>query len=79
MYIAESKLAMLSPTGRSQMWDAKADGYARGDGVAAVVLETLSAALADGDHIECIIRKTGVNQVGGRLVLPCLVLRRKNG
>ncbi|KAK7703535.1 putative PKS/NRPS-like protein biosynthetic cluster [Botryosphaeria dothidea] len=38
--------------------------YARGDGVAAVVLKTLSAALADGDHIECLIRETGVNQNG---------------
>ncbi|OJK01159.1 hypothetical protein ASPACDRAFT_51108 [Aspergillus aculeatus ATCC 16872] len=63
-YIAESKLQMLSPTGRSRMWDSQADGYARGDGVAAVVLKTLSAALADGDHIECVIRETGVNQDG---------------
>jgi hybrid polyketide synthase / nonribosomal peptide synthetase ACE1 len=63
-YIAESNLQMLSPTGRSRMWDVKADGYARGDGVAAVVLKTLSAALADGDQIECVIRETGVNQDG---------------
>lgn len=46
------------------MWDIQADGYARGDGVAAVVLKTLSAALADGDHIECLIRETSVNQDG---------------
>ncbi|KAK4176933.1 Nonribosomal peptide synthetase 14 [Triangularia setosa] len=64
MYIAESKLRMLSPTGRSRMWDASADGYARGEGIAAVVLKTLSQAIADGDHIECIIRETGVNQDG---------------
>ncbi|THC92302.1 hypothetical protein EYZ11_008222 [Aspergillus tanneri] len=63
-YIAESKLKMLSPDGRSRMWDANANGYARGDGVAAVVLKTLSAALEDGDSIECIIRATGVNQDG---------------
>lgn len=63
MYIAESNLNMLSPTGRSRMWDAGADGYARGEGVGAVVLKTLSAALRDGDHIECIIRETGINQV----------------
>ncbi|KAL1875163.1 putative Hybrid PKS-NRPS biosynthetic cluster [Diaporthe australafricana] len=64
MYIAESNLHMLSPSGRSRMWDRDADGYARGEGIAAVVLKTLSAALEDGDPIECIIRNTGVNQDG---------------
>jgi acyl transferase domain-containing protein len=44
------------------MWDASADGYARGEGFASVILKTLSQALADGDPIECIIRETGVNQ-----------------
>ncbi|PGH23621.1 hypothetical protein AJ80_02402 [Polytolypa hystricis UAMH7299] len=63
-YIAESKFHMLSPNGRSHMWDSRADGYGRGDGVAAVVLKTLKAAIEDGDHIECIIRETGVNQDG---------------
>ncbi|KAI0428566.1 PKS-NRPS hybrid [Xylaria sp. FL1042] len=63
-YIAESKLQMLSPTGRSRMWDANVDGYARGEGVAAVVLKKLSQAIADGDHIECVIRETGTNQDG---------------
>ncbi|KAH7043968.1 polyketide synthase [Macrophomina phaseolina] len=64
MYIAESKLKMLSPDGRSRMWDEGANGYARGEGIAAVVLKTLSQALADGDHIECIVRETGFNQDG---------------
>lgn len=63
-FIAESNLNMLSPTGKSRMWDAEADGYARGEGIAAVVMKRLSAALADGDHIECVIRETGVNQDG---------------
>lgn len=46
------------------MWDKDANGYARGDGVAACILKTLSAAIEDGDDIECIIRETGVNQDG---------------
>ncbi|PSR77536.1 hypothetical protein BD289DRAFT_494214 [Coniella lustricola] len=63
-YVMESKLGMLSPTSRSRMWDADADGYARGEGVAAVVLKRLSDAIADGNHIESIIRETGSNQDG---------------
>ncbi|OJJ99624.1 hypothetical protein ASPACDRAFT_43247 [Aspergillus aculeatus ATCC 16872] len=63
-YIAESKLKMLSPDGRSRMWDDRANGYARGDGVAAIVMKKLSTALADGDRVECVIRATGVNQDG---------------
>ena len=65
MFIAESNLKMLSPNGRCRMWDENGDGYARGEGIAAVVLKRLSDALADGDPIECIIRETTVNQ-GGR-------------
>lgn len=63
-YIAESKLKMLSPNGYSRMWDEAADGYARGDGFASVVLKTLGDAIRDGDQIECIIRETGTNQDG---------------
>lgn len=63
-FVAESKLKMLSPTGRCRMWDAAADGYARGDGFAAVVLKRLQDALLDGDDVECIIRGAAVNQDG---------------
>ncbi|KAJ5597961.1 hypothetical protein N7537_008045 [Penicillium hordei] len=63
-FICESSLHMLSPDGKSKMWDQSADGYARGEGVGVVFLKTLSRALADRDHIECIIRETGVNSDG---------------
>ncbi|KAI1296127.1 hypothetical protein F5Y03DRAFT_398957 [Xylaria venustula] len=64
LFVAYSNLNMLSPNGRSYMWDSSADGYTRGEGFASVVLKTLSQAVADGDHIECIIRETGVNSDG---------------
>lgn len=63
-FLSMSKLEMLSPESRSRMWDRDSSGYARGEGVAAVVLKTLRAAEADGDHIECIIRETATNQDG---------------
>ncbi|PYI02720.1 hypothetical protein BO78DRAFT_422284 [Aspergillus sclerotiicarbonarius CBS 121057] len=63
-YISESNLRMLSSSGRCRMWDASGDGYGRGEGIACVVLKTLSQAQRDNDHIECIIRETGVNQDG---------------
>jgi acyl transferase domain-containing protein len=63
-YIADSKTRMLSPTGRSRMWDSKADGYARGEGVASVVLKRLRDAIIDADPIECVIRASGANSDG---------------
>jgi acyl transferase domain-containing protein len=63
-FITLSKLSMLSPTSRCHMWNAYADGYARGKGVGCVFLKTLSDAIADRDHIEAVIREVGVNQDG---------------
>ncbi len=63
-FIGEASLHMISPDGKSKMWDASANGYARGEGVAAIFLKPLSKALADGDRIDALIRETGVNQDG---------------
>lgn len=46
------------------MWDAKANGYACGEGIGSIVLKRLSDAVAEGDPIECVIRATCVNQDG---------------
>lgn len=63
-YIMGSSMHMISPESRCRMWDKDASGYARGEGCAAVVVKTLSQAIRDNDHIECIIRGTGVNSDG---------------
>ncbi|PLB44840.1 polyketide synthase A [Aspergillus steynii IBT 23096] len=63
-YLSHSNLHMLSPTSRCRMWDRDADGYARGEGCAAVVIKTLDQALEDGDDVGCIIRGTAVNSDG---------------
>ncbi|KAI9039672.1 type I polyketide synthase [Aspergillus affinis] len=64
IFVSTTKIQMLSPTGKSRMWDAEADGYARGEGVISIVLKRLRDALADGDSVECIIRATATNQDG---------------
>ncbi|KAK4175201.1 putative polyketide synthase [Triangularia setosa] len=63
-FIVESSLHMLSPSGHCNMFDANADGYARGEGIAALFVRPLSKALANGDRIIAIIRETGVNSDG---------------
>ncbi|MDG4752671.1 SDR family NAD(P)-dependent oxidoreductase [Micromonospora sp. WMMD718] len=55
---------MLAPDGRCKSFDARADGYVRGEGVGALVLKPLSRALADGDHVHAVIAGTAVNHGG---------------
>ena len=54
--------SFLSTTGQCKPFDAKADGYCRGEGVAAVFLKKLSAAIVDGDQILGVIAATAVQQ-----------------
>jgi acyl transferase domain-containing protein/acyl carrier protein/SAM-dependent methyltransferase len=54
--------SFLSPTGPTKPFDARADGYCRGEGVGLVVLKKLTAALANGDHVLGVIAGTAVNQ-----------------
>ncbi len=62
--IAESKSGFLSPEGRSKAFDDSADGYARGEGAAVVVIKPLARALENGDEIYAQILGTAVSQDG---------------
>ncbi|KAI0016501.1 lovastatin nonaketide synthase [Xylariomycetidae sp. FL0641] len=54
----------LSPSGRSRSFDQRADGYARGDGNAIIVVKRLEDAIRDGNPIRAVIRNTASNQDG---------------
>ncbi|KUN25511.1 hypothetical protein AQJ23_16700 [Streptomyces antibioticus] len=64
-WVVLSELRMLAPGGRCRAFGADGDGFVPGEGVGAVVLKPLSAAIADGDPIRAVIRGTAVNH-GGR-------------
>ncbi|NTX50379.1 SDR family NAD(P)-dependent oxidoreductase [Myxococcus sp. CA039A] len=63
--VALSKLGALSPDGRCYTFDARANGFVRGEGGGVVVLKPLSQALGDGDSICCVIRGSALNNNGG--------------
>lgn len=62
--VAMSKFGAMAPDGRCKTFDARADGYVRGEGGGLVVLRPLSAAIRDGDRIYCLIRGSAVNNDG---------------
>ena len=59
-----AKAGVLAADGRCKTFDAKADGWVRGEGAGIVVLKPLSRALADGDSIYAVIRGSAMNQDG---------------
>ena len=80
MFVHMSSLGFLSPTGICHSFDSLADGYARGEGVLAIVLKPLSQALTDGDPVRSIIRGHAVNQDGrtSGITLPSTVAQKEN-
>ncbi|KEY70889.1 hypothetical protein S7711_00732 [Stachybotrys chartarum IBT 7711] len=63
-HIAMGKLGALSATSRSHTFDASADGYARGEGFAALYLKTARQAVQDASPIRALIVGTAVNANG---------------
>lgn len=55
---------MLAADGRCKVFDADADGFVPGEGVGAVLLKPLEAALADNDRIWGVIKASFVNTAG---------------
>ena len=62
--IAASRLHFLAPDGRCKTFDARADGFVRGEGCGIIVLRRLSDAIESGDRILALIRGSAVNQDG---------------
>ncbi|WP_303392126.1 type I polyketide synthase [Kitasatospora sp. NA04385] len=62
----------LSPDDRCFTFDARANGFVRGEGGAFLVLKPLDRALADGDRVYGVIRGSAVNNDGATrsLTLP---------
>jgi polyketide synthase PksN len=61
---------LLSHSGRLSSFDAKADGYVRGEGVGCVLIKTLEAAHRDGDVIHAVITGMGVSHNGRGSLSP---------
>ncbi|KAI9036136.1 type I polyketide synthase [Aspergillus affinis] len=59
-----SNLGVLSPDGRSWSFDARANGYGRGEGLGTVIIKPLRSALRDGNRVRAVIRASGSNQDG---------------
>jgi acyl transferase domain-containing protein/acyl carrier protein/aryl carrier-like protein len=63
-YIALTQLGLLSATGTCGVFDNDADGYTRGEGVAALVLKRVADAQRDNDRIYAVIKSCHQNNRG---------------
>lgn len=64
LYVAFSQAGMLAADGRCKTFDARADGYVRGEGCGMVVLKRLADAQRDGDPVLAVLAGSAVNQSG---------------
>ncbi|MFJ2095504.1 SDR family NAD(P)-dependent oxidoreductase [Streptomyces sp. NPDC087901] len=70
---------LLSPRGACSAFDARADGYVRGEGAGMLVLKRLADARRDGDRVLAVIRGSAVNNDGQatRLTAPSAELQEQ--
>lgn len=66
-YLMFSRAGALSPSGRCRVFDAGADGMVPGEGAGTVVLKPLKRALADGDPVLAVIKRSAINNDGRSL------------
>ncbi|PYH51329.1 type I polyketide synthase [Aspergillus niger CBS 101883] len=64
MTISMSDGGVLSPDGYCKAFDARANGYGRGEAVNAIYIKPLGRAMADGDNIRAVIKATAANYDG---------------
>lgn len=57
-----TQLQFLSPDGVCNSFDARANGYARGEGFAVLMIKPIHAAIRDGDCIRAVVRGSASNQ-----------------
>ncbi|MEV4847806.1 type I polyketide synthase, partial [Micromonospora matsumotoense] len=62
--LGAERFGALSPDGRCHTFDARANGYVRGEGGGLVVLKPLSRALADGDRVHAVLLGSAINNDG---------------
>ncbi|MGW6782372.1 type I polyketide synthase [Streptomyces sp. NPDC054987] len=62
--VRASQFGVLSPDGECHTFDARANGFVRGEGAAVVLLKPLARALADEDEIVCVVHGSAVNNDG---------------
>ena len=70
VYPSLSKFGALSPSGKCQTFDAKANGFVRGEGGAIILIKRLSDAERDGDKIYAVVKGSAVNNNGYNDSLP---------
>ena len=59
-----ANMNFLSPDSRCYPFDARANGYSRGEGFGVIIVKRVTDAIADGDTIRAVIRGVGANQDG---------------